>query len=167
MEKPLSSHDILHALKNKTKVVLYNNLQNYSSLAQLMAPYDNAIILYPTVAENVGHWTCVIKTRDDNGKHLIEFFDPYGISPDKEKKWSHDKSPNYLSKLLYESPYTISYNNYPMQTWSNNVNTCGRHVINRIRYRKLSLKEYKYIFDNHKNDVLVTALTGGIPELIK
>lgn len=164
MNKSLSDLDISQALDNQTKVIQYTDLADFNNIEQALNPYDNIVILYPSEDGGPGHWTCVLYTQDDNGEKIIEFFDPYGISVDKEFDYTKKLNyPNYLSYLLYKTPYKISYNDNKMQKFSNNINTCGRHVINRIRNNILSLKQYNRLYGNAKgvsSDKLVTILTS-------
>ena len=162
MEKPLSNTDIERKLNNKTRVIKYNELRNFSTIEQLLYPYGNAIILYPTGVD-IGHWTCVVYSYNSKGEKIIEFFDPYGISVDNEFKYSAKKCPHYLAYLLYQTPYKIEYNDNKLQKFCKNISTCGRHVINRVLNKDIPLKDYNKLYGNSKGvsaDELVTILTS-------
>lgn len=165
----LSNNDIEKMLDGKVNVVTYPDLKNYKTLDQLLGPYGCCILLYMT-GENYGHWTAVIKVNDN----LIETFDPYGFKPDRELnfipnnlKRSKRQDFAYLSQLLDESPYKLSYNNYRFQKYGKGISTCGRWSTARCFYKHVPLEEFKRMFiDNEFHmdpDKYVTIFT----ELLK
>jgi hypothetical protein len=144
----LSDDDILRVLKPKTNIFRYPDLQNVTDINQIFDPYGRAVMLFLTEGESSGHWTAFIKT----GK-TIEFFDPYGVKPDNQKKWLTKKelnelgqAPDYLTNLLNKAKsegYKIIYNKYPFQIDRGDINTCGRHILTRLMLKDLSLPQYK------------------------
>lgn len=163
MNKALSDNEISQELQHKARVVTYDQLANYNSIEELLHPWGRCVILYPT-GQNVGHWTCVFYSRNNKGTRIIEFFDPYGISVDREFRMTRQSSPHYLAKLLYKTRYDIEYNDHRLQAFSRHVQTCGRHVINRLRNAMLPLDEYYKIFGPNNvtglsADALVTRIT--------
>lgn len=166
MKKSLSDVEIINFLDNKTKILTYPELTKYETLDELLYPYDNVIILYLT-GKNYGHWTCLFKLNNNN----VEFFDPYAMKPDEELKLIplHFRKINnqlfpHLSHLLYNSKYTIHYNDYPLQEYVNDVNTCGRHCIVRLLFKNMSIDNYIKIMISQKinPDKIVTYLTSHI-----
>lgn len=135
-------------MHGRTRVMRYHDLTSYPSIEAVLQPYGNAIILYPSAAgrSDVGHWTCVFYTVDERGCPCIEFFDPYGIFVDNELKFTRNNTARTLAKLLYASPYPIVYNDYGIQLYQKNINTCGKHVINRLRHSGMSLDRYAQCF---------------------
>ncbi len=161
MEKSLSNVDINNALGGLTKVIRYADLKKFKTIEDLLKKFGNAVILYPSESDANGHWTCVFYGISEKGQKILEFFDPYGFSIDKEFDLTEHKRPHYLAKLLYKSNYPVAYNNHRFQKMKPNVNTCGRHVINRILYSHLTLKQYNKLFYNGNgvdSDELVTLL---------
>lgn len=164
----LSDKDILYLTENKCNVMTYSELLNYKTLDQALGEHGALCVLYETSA-NFGHWVAVIKINDN----LIEQFDPLSSKPDRQFKYISDeyKKNPYLSHLMKESPYKLSYNQYKFQKNIKHVNTCGRHCAMRIILKKYSLEQYKKImttippFINDKNhkkydpDFLVTLYT--------
>jgi hypothetical protein len=79
--------------------------------------------------------------------------------------------------LLLKAPPNISivYNKKPIQSHKNGINSCGRHVIARMLFGDIPLKEYQSflgfgsgsgINKNKKNynpDDIITELTSFIP----
>jgi hypothetical protein len=100
--------------------------------------------------------------------NLVEFFDPYSFFPDSELKFvpqglkarTHQNF-KYLSKLLYESPYQLSYNDDKFQKYSRNTNTCGRHTSIRVLLKDLPLEQYNNLMNStqYDPDFMVTFLT--------
>jgi hypothetical protein len=67
----------------------------------------------------------------------------------------------HLTALLINSPYTIHYNDHPLQVESDNVATCGRHCVIRAINKKMDIDEYFKWLNNLKfsPDEAVTMLT--------
>jgi hypothetical protein len=163
----LSNYDILKLVNHKAKIVLYPNLHKFKTIDQILGPYGACIILFEA-KPNYGHWCCLFKV-DDN---ILEFFNPYGGYPDDTleyipisfRKISHQCKP-YLSFLLYNSPYELTYNEFQFQQHKPNIRTCGRHCVMRILCRNLSLYDYVKFLDllcqkfNMNYDEVVTLIT--------
>jgi hypothetical protein len=148
---PLSSEDISKTFNGRIKVLTYTELAEYNTLDDLLAPYGVVVILYLT-KKNFGHWVLLFR-YPDNPSH-IEFFDSYGLFPDSELKFvpSNFRKENnmkfpHLTWLLYKyltnNPKgKIEYNNHRFQEKEEDVNTCGRHVINRYIYKDQYINDY-------------------------
>ena|ERR1700722_16069459 len=140
----LFNTDIMNKLNGMTNIVYYPDLHKYKSLDEVFGGQNNAVILYESKPQ-YGHWTAILKPNRDE----VEFFNSYGTMPDeplghisKNFRRQTDQDFPYLSQLLIDSPYSLSYNEYKLQKKADDVSTCGRHVINRIRNRHLPLKKY-------------------------
>ena len=59
--KPLSDQEIVGLLDGQTTVRKYNELGNFNTIDELIAPYGNCVILLET-AQNYGHWICIKRT---------------------------------------------------------------------------------------------------------
>jgi hypothetical protein len=145
IEYPLSDGDINKLLHPATKILVYPDLENVSSIEQIFDPMGRCMLLYPVSSEYSGHWVCLIK----KGEH-IEFFDPYGKAPDTELKWvsmakrrDMNMEEPTLTRLLKESGYKVTYNSHDFQKDDQTVNTCGRHCVVRLMFKHLSLDEYR------------------------
>jgi hypothetical protein len=154
----LSDKDIVHLTQNKCNVMSYADLLNYKTLDQALGQFGALCVLYET-GENFGHWVAVIKVNDK----LVEFFDPLSSKPDREWKYISEvyKKKPYLSHLMKESPYELSYNQYKFQKNKKGINTCGRHCSMRIILKHFTLEEYKKAFTSKEfdPDFLVTMAT--------
>lgn len=154
----LSNSDLSNLTDNKCKVISYTELLNYKTLDEALGPNGCFIVLYET-GPSFGHWVAVIKVN----KNLVEHFDPISTKPDKEFKFISDeyKKNPYLSHLMRESPYKLSYNEHKFQKNKPGINTCGRHCALRVLLKDLPLEKYKKILTNKKydSDFLVTVMT--------
>ncbi len=148
----LSDQDIRNKLGGRTNIIMYPDLHKYRSIDQILGGENNAVILYESKPQ-YGHWTAILKPRGD----LLEFFNSYGGYPDTslshiDKAFREESNQDfpYLSQLLIDSPYNLSYNEHKLQKHADDVLTCGRHVIFRIRNSHLPLSDYKRLLDELK-----------------
>jgi hypothetical protein len=163
MEISLSGLDILDNVK--CNLIQYKDINQYNSIEDLLGKYKKCVILYHT-KKDYGHWTCLYEY---NG--TIFFFDSYGFIPDDELKFLHkdlkaelNSNHRYLTELLYNSNKPVEYNEYQLQDRKKNVNTCGRWVILRLKYPKISVNDFYDIFKESSkyinNDELITHLVN-------
>ena len=102
IHKALSDDDIRKILGGRCKILKYSGLAGHSDLDELVTGLlDYAIVLHEE-QENNGHWIGLLRYNN-----IIEFFDPYGLIPDKELSWVSMKTRRmlneatpYLSNLL-------------------------------------------------------------------
>ncbi len=170
----LSDDQLLKLVDGKANLVLYPDLINYSSIDQVLGDNDACILLFEA-KPNYGHWTCL--HRKDN---TVEFFNPYGGYPDDSldyipmhfREVSNQLEP-YLSQLMYDSPYSLTYNEHKFQHKGKDIKTCGRHCAMRLIYRDFDLPEYAAMMKLLTNetglttDELVSYLTSVPDQLIK
>jgi hypothetical protein len=154
IHKPISNFDILKCIR--TRIINYDDLKNFKKLDDAFIN-DSFVILIRAPHGEVGHWVCCCKRQPD----IISYFDSMGRPPDPSEYLIGNGDYPYLSKLLYESPYVLEYNEYDYQ--AKNTSTCGRHCIVRILLKDKPLEEYQWFMSKFKNDdVLVTAITSLI-----
>jgi hypothetical protein len=147
----LSDTQVMKLIDNKANFVVYPDIHKYQNIDQLLGPYGACVILYESKA-NYGHYCCVFKRGNE-----LEFFNPYGSSIkegedglpdsmlkfiDKDFRDKSNQNHTYLANLMYNSPYNLSYNQYPLQRFGEGIKTCGRHVASRLMHRGLSLDQY-------------------------
>lgn len=171
IQKPLSGNDIMRILNFRTKVILYPEIINYSTIEELLSPYGCVVILYMQDKTNnsyFGHWCCLFQIE---GTNKLEFFDPMGIFCDDEldmkmnEQFRIQNGLQYplLTYLLFNNrhKYKLTYNQYKFQKRNENINTCGRHCCVRLLNKDKTLKEYKKYIDsfNIMPDITVTLLT--------
>lgn len=123
-------------------IIRYQDIKNFNNIDDLLKNNLVCFILFET-KYNYGHWIVIFKN-----KNLIEFFDPYGLFIEKQKIFiSEDefKEPiNYISILLKQSPYQISYNEIKFQNIKDkSIGTCGKWCIIRYLNRNLGLYDFE------------------------
>lgn len=165
--KSLSNDEILKSLENKANLISYTDAHKYKTLDSLLGRYGACVILYET-KKLYGHWCCIFKLNNK----CVEFFDPYGIMPDSELKFINKEYQKesrqdfpYLTKLMIDSPYILSYNHHRFQEYKKGVNSCGRWVVCRLLFRFLDLDRFIAIFGKKRkytSDFYATLLTRNI-----
>ena len=140
----LSNIDILQLLDNKANIVLYPKLYRFKNIDQILEPYEAFVLLFEAKPK-YGHWTCIFKVNNNT----LEFFNPYGGWPDDSLSYisTHFREKThqdhtYLSELLLNSNYQLTYNQYKFQEAEDDIKTCGRHCVMRLIYRHLTLDQY-------------------------
>lgn len=133
------------------KLIIYPELYNYDSLEHLLHMNNGYVIIMYMQSDVYGHYCCLNKISDRE----VEFFDSYGLYPDKQLKFSNynvnrkmKQNHTYLSYLMFKSPYKLSYNHHKFQKKAPPVQTCGWHCIHRVKHKNLSLKQYKQLMDD-------------------
>ena len=160
---PLSDSDIRELMGKEVNITTYGNLKNYNDVNELLYPNNVCFILYEW-RPHYGHWVLLSKSDKD-----VEFFDPYGGFIDSQldevtvelRKELNEDNP-YLSNLLRNSPYDISYNEFPFQKLSKAISTCGRWCIIRAKLKDMNLYEFQKLFMDKLGggDDIVTYLTS-------
>ena len=156
-KRALSNRDVMKLVKHKANVVGYPDLVNYKTLDELLGPHRAAFILYEWEPD-FGHWISIFRRGNS-----VEFFDPFGLKPDEHIKtmpknqrvYTQQEYP-YLTKLLIDSPYDISYNHHKLQ--NKNANTCGRWAALRLIFKDFTLEQFNKLMSPPSED-LVTILT--------
>ena len=168
----LSSQQLQNNTEKHIPILTYKEIYG-KSLDKLLK--NGAFILLYLWKERYGHFCCVI--RHHNGKD-IEFFDPYGKPPDywlskntyeKNKRLGQEK-PHLLNKIMKDNKYDhIYYNHIPFQDDSSpeDIRTCGRHCLTRIRNRDMSLDEYTNYIDRVQRKHKIPTIDGTVSFLTK
>lgn len=163
----LSDKEVLTLINGRANLILYPNLNKFKTIDEILNPYGACIILFEA-KPRYGHWCCIFKINDK----LLEFFNPYGGYPDDSLEYipmdfrlSTDQYIPYLSILMYNSPYELSYNEHQFQKHDQNIRTCGRWCAVRLIFRNYTLNEFYHLIKflkkklNINSDQLVTLLT--------
>jgi hypothetical protein len=162
----LSNTDVLDIVNKRANLILYPDLHKYKDIDQVLGRYGAAFILFCS-KPRYGHWVALIKRGN-----IIEFFNSYGGFPDDtldyiEPKYRKESNQFHttLSRLMYDSPYELEYNEFPFQKKGGSIKTCGRHAAYRILLKDLDLYEYKAFLDYIKDltrldyDAIITLAT--------
>lgn len=170
MDKMLTAEEVIKIADRPVNIVLYPDLHKYKNIDELFTGKDNVLLMYQNDHGDKyrsGHWSC-LKRLDNNN---IVFFDSYGRFPDQsllhippEYRMHTQQLYNYLSDLMYRSPYKLHYNDHKYQQSKMGVNTCGRHCGIYMRLDYDPEKYYKFMKNfNYKNfDKLAVDLTNTI-----
>lgn len=163
----LSDKQLKKLACGRVSIILYPNLHEYKTIDDVLGPYRAAIILF-MAKPRYGHW-CLLFQLDAN---TIEFFNPYGGFPDHSLEYipmefrkKSNQVHTILSKLMLNSPYELTYNEFAFQKQSKNIKTCGRWCIVRLCNKDLDLYQFRDYINNLSKylkingDELVTLLT--------
>ena len=171
-EYALSDTDIQKIVApHKTKIWNYPDLRTVGNLHDMFDDLGRAAILYDVISPYSGHWCGLLK--HDNIS-TIEFFDPYGLKYDAEKKWLTPQKLQqlgelepYLTNLIDQARtqgYKIIWNKFKFQSSKNNINTCGRWTGARLLFKDLNIDQFKemVIKSGLAPDDFITRLTNEI-----
>ena len=162
----LSGSDISRITDNMARIISYDELSNYDSIEDVLGEQGAVVILYET-RKNFGHWVCLFWI----GENTLEFFDPYGLKMDEELKIEPQfnmrenngvLSPHLTVLIDLCSDCKVVSNTTQLQKYLEHVNTCGRWVSMRIRFRDVGLKRFIELMTKNKcydGDFWVSALT--------
>ena len=115
----------------KATIITYDELSKVKDIEKLLPRHKSYfILLYPVESKTNGHWVCM--SRYDK---TLEYFDSYGLPPDKPLDWGKFKqTPHYLSQLLAKTELRINYNTIDFQNKRDyNISTCGAYSVFRVR----------------------------------
>lgn len=135
LKKMLSDSDFKRYF-GEGKVIKYSELDNYSTINDLLPNDKDFRIILIESQYNQGHWCAILKYGD-----IIEYFNSYGTRPEHDFKFiptftKHllGQGGNLLTKLLKTKTkgQKVYYNKKKLQEINDGVNTCGRHVVARI-----------------------------------
>lgn len=182
---PLSNYDIEDLLDGQVNIVMYPDMHKYKSLDELLYPYKCCIILYET-APRKGHWVCLTLRPDIHMKKngecqiVLEYWNSYGSSkddattgmPDDELKFipkdfaieSNQDYP-YLTRLILDCNYKLTFNEFPFQKLKAGISTCGRWCVLRCLLKELSLEEFRDLFLGLYGDEYISLLTSNNSQL--
>lgn len=148
---PMDGGDIAHYYP-KVRIIKYNDLDNYTSIEEILPSDDTYFILLYLDSPSTGHW--VAMTRN---KNLITFFDSYGGKIDSQLKWVDDATritldtdKPCLTRLLKSGKTPYNYSPYDYQSNNPSVATCGSHALNFITMtldKGMSVNDYKLHMD--------------------
>ena len=141
----LSSQQLQENTNKHIPILRYPDIYG-KSLNKLLK--NGAFILLYMWGPSYGHWCCVIDHPEENA---VEFFDPYGEPVDYWlSKNTHKKNVElgqakpYLLNKVKKGTHTFYYNPVKLQDESRpeEILTCGRWILLRIRNRHLSLDDF-------------------------
>ena len=163
----LTNVDIEYLTNKKCNIFLYSDLMELKTIHDVLGPHGAAIILYQTTDRLFGHYACIFKKKGSD--NVLEFYDSYGVTMDKELKFSKFNTKNmggrlvpHLTDMVERSVYRVESNTKSLQKNRRDINTCGRYAALRIIFRELNNKEFNYMIASNKHydsDYAVSILT--------
>lgn len=148
LEKMFSNDDIDRWL-GAGHIIKYSELDNYETINDLLPNDKDFKVILIESSYNSGHWIAVMKYGN-----IIEYFNSYGTKPGYDFKFiptavrnALGQGGNLLSNLLKTKSkgQKVYYNKKKLQKISDQINTCGRHVIARILAMKIGYELDDYI----------------------
>jgi hypothetical protein len=153
-------------------ILKYGEIDDYQSIQKILPRKNDFKIILLESKLNSGHWVALLRY----GK-TIEYYNSYGLKPSKELDFNSDlvnqqldqetKHLNILFRKAVKDGFKVIYNRRRFQKMSDDVATCGKHVILRLimfSEKKMTLPEYILFIDklseklNLTPDLLVTGL---------
>ena len=154
----ISDEDIERYLgkEGHKNIIKYSELKNYNNIDKLLPKIGSYKIILIESQENSGHWVLMLKYKNKDKKTIIEFYNSYGMKPEADLSYIGSmmnrilgNGKDDLNDLLDDAKkkgYEVIYNKKRFQSSNKKVNTCGRHVLNRIiMATKFKMDLYEYI----------------------
>jgi hypothetical protein len=163
ISEDLTGSEMTEMLSGRATVKLYDSVAKASSISDLCGPYGRIALLFPVQTNTNGHWLGIWV---DEATKLIHHFDSYGLDPSAELHYTNNAEvtgmplTEFYQKCISQG-YQVVYNTVPYQDLTSGVNTCGRHVIVRLRLSYMDENAYKGLMSKQKlnPDQMVTMMT--------
>ena len=156
-ENEALSNTQIYKIIGTVKIIKYPDIANYKTIFEIFGLDNKFIIFFETEDNSVGHWECCFINRN---KKIIEFFDSYGLEPDKAEQFLSsnlqiklkENKPllTPLFKASLQSGYNCIYSSFRYQEMKGNISTCGRWCSIRLKYMNLTDDEFFKKIDNLK-----------------
>ena len=141
--EPVSLDDLQDLLPD-FKTIIYDDLEN-KPIKQIIGGKSGAILYYDMHSKNggkfeIGHFSLILRRGDS-----LEYFSSYGFTPFQEIDKS--RSDPEIFKELFPSSMIVNKTRFQR---IKNTDTCGRWVLLRAKFKKLSLKEFTRLFGSRR-----------------
>lgn len=151
VKESISNYDMHEFVPyTKGKIIEYNELEKLNDIEELLTHDGDFRVILIEYTDNDGHWILVSRYGD-----TIELFNSYGVKHSKKDFMDNatinkylGQSKLHLKRLLdierKDMKFKVIYNKKKLQIESDNINTCGRHVLTRLVAMKdgLNLQQY-------------------------
>lgn len=139
----MSGEDLLREFPEGASVAPYTEFARMEVL-----PVLPLFLLYE-LEPGFGHWVLLHEAVDRDGEPCLEFFDSYGLFPDREQSWvpaafrrlSGQDAP-HMRRLLAATSGPLAYSPAKLQGEDPRIATCGRHCVMRAKMSHLSAEKY-------------------------
>lgn len=130
-------------LNPHAKIYVYDKINNFDTVEDMMDGHDAVIILYLLQSRTSGHWVCLFRSSTQGYEY--EWFDSYGKEPDWEldllspqQRAEYKEKSNKLKQLLDGHKVIVNRTVFQGRT----TDTCGMWVTNRLHNMGRSLLNY-------------------------
>jgi hypothetical protein len=162
-KQDLGGNEVGTLLTGVARVTTYDTIVQTDDIVELLSKDPKIALLFPVTTDTDGHWLGIFADLESK---TITHFDPYGLSPRAEMRYTNiPEVVNTPLTNLYQKAESEGWNiivsDTKLQEMEGGVNTCGRHVIVRLRMSYLSVAEYAALMmkQKMKPDDLVTLMT--------
>lgn len=182
MNKSLTGTEVIKLIPWDVGMIIYPQIQEFETIDDLLGENGCCFLLFETERDNgmhIGHWTCLVKSVDDENNSSINFYDSYGFKPDDQKKRINkdfmdmiDMRDNFLTELLYKATNefddVVEYNEKRQQGMKKGINTCGRWACLRILMKDISMNEFQKFINylrfkyNQNLDKMIVNMTDPV-----
>ena len=161
-DQDLTGSEMTTLLAGVASMKLYNTLSG-ATPSSFFEPHAAVALLFPVESTSSGHWIGMWKNE---ATKTVHHFDSYGLTPQQEDQYS--SQPEVQERLLqqfYQScmreGYRVLFNQTRYQQMDSGNNTCGRHVVCRLRLSYLADMQYAKLMshDAMTPDNIVTLMT--------
>lgn len=156
-ETPMADSTIREYLPD-AKIIKYDDLNDLTSIEELLPSNKSYAIMLVEHAPNNGHWLALSRYDD-----IIEHFCSYGSKPDEYLKWNNEttneklgQGRKRLTELLNNYSGEVVYNPIEYQLDARDIQTCGRHDVYRIQKLlndNMDLDQYYQHMKDMKNKI--------------
>jgi hypothetical protein len=168
----MSNTDIFKII-GKSTVIKYPDLASKKSIFECFDSRNRCVLFFETVSNGVGHWEAIFYIPSTK---TIHFFDSYGLKQDDAEKFINSKTAvtlrenkPYLTNLIniaINQGYKYEYNSHDYQSWKGDVETCGKHVCNRLLNMNIDNEEYFNYMNQMKSKLNVENYDNVVEEII-
>ena len=157
----ITDDDIKNNINSSTKIYTFAELDKFKTIYDLLNINIDYCFILMESNKNLGHWVVIMRYENN-----FEFFDSYGYDVKSLLKFT----PKFMHKILgndYNEDFqnlinsinkggTYKYNKIKYQQELDNVNTCGRWCLLRIRLfllNNINNKQFKEIMSKKQKDI--------------
>ena len=160
----LNLQEMRQLTRNNASIVLYDNLTINDNILDVIGKTRLCVLLFPTQSGSPnGHYLGIMSYPEIN---TVLHWDSYGLGVEQEMRYSTSRhvQSNTLGQLYQKfrnQGGKVIFNTYRYQQMLPNVNTCGRFVVIRLMFSKLTEYQFARMMLNQHNspDYMVTMMT--------
>lgn len=166
------NEDDIYKLVGRTNIIKYPDLIKYKSIFECFDDKGRFVLFFETTSNVSGHWECCFKVGQ-----TINFWDSYGLAPDqckiylnKNKLIQLKEFKPVLSSMLNNASdmgFNVIYNTIQYQSWSANMDDCGRWVSERLNHMNMNEKQFYGLMEATRKYYALPTLDDVVIKLTK